>query len=334
MKKIKKSILLMIILFICISMIYLAGVTYASTELNVIDNSVSSTATNAYLVLRRIIQTGIIIARICAIILIIIAINTCFKKAKVRKLAYKEINETFTEEEKKIAKKENKIYGDRIIIFIIIAIVLLFMSGVLTIISEFAVLKPIIYIYPEEDGTSISVTVSNPEKLTCTYPKYNDGWKVVADNDGTLTDESGRKYYALYWEGKDYKISDFDEGFVVKSEDTAAFLEEKLAILGLNEREAEEFIVYWLPILEHNNYNLIRFKTAEEINSDIELEINPKPDTLIRVMMEYKPLMFKRDVKEQVLEKVERKGYTVVEWGGIFFGNKNFLGEENVYKIK
>ena len=39
-------------------------------------------------------------------------------------------------------------------------------------------------------------------------------------------------------------------------------------MLGLNDREAEEFIVYWLPKLEENKYNLIRFETAEEINPE------------------------------------------------------------------
>ena len=45
--------------------------------------------------------------------------------------------------------------------------------------------------------------------------------------------------------------------------------EEKLAILGLNEREAEEFIIYWLPKLESNKYNYIRFATEEEIRNCI-----------------------------------------------------------------
>ena len=54
----------------------------------------------------------------------------------------------------------------------------------------------------------------------------------------------------------------------------------------------------------------------DEINSNMDLDINPKPDTLIRVRMEYKPLNKKINVKEQKLIPVERKGYTVVEWGG------------------
>ena len=46
------------------------------------------------------------------------------------------------------------------------------------------------------------------------------------------------------------------------------------------------------------------------------LEINPKPDTLIRVLMIYKKLDDKIDIKEQELIQVNRNGYTVIEWGG------------------
>ena len=106
------------------------------------------------------------------------------------------------------------------------------------------------------------------------------------------------------------------KGFVVKGEETASFLEEKLEILGLNEKEAEEFIIYWLPKMEHNKYNYIYFQTLEEINNYMKLEITPKPETLIRVMMEFKALENEVKIEEQSLQKVERKGYTVVEWGG------------------
>ena len=175
--------------------------------------------------------------------------------------------------------------------------------------------KPIIYIYPEED-MDVEVTVSNPEKFTVTYPKYEDGWKVKALTDGTLIDSNNKKYYALYWEGNGDKDSINKDGFVVKGEDSASFLEEKLEILGLNYKEKNEFIMYWLPKLESNKYNYIRFKTREEIDNNMKLNINPEPDTLIRVMMEYKGLDKKIKVKEEKLTKVERKGYTVVEWGG------------------
>lgn len=188
---------------------------------------------------------------------------------------------------------------------------------------DIEVYKPIIYIYPTTT-TEVEVKVGNPERLTCTYPKYNEekGWKVIAKPNGELEDkETGRKLYALYWEGqniKDYtKENDkIKEGFCIEGKDTAQFLEEKLKILGLNEREAEEFIVYWLPQMEKNKYNYIRFQSMEEINENMPLEITPNPETLIRVVMEWKGLDEKIETKEQQLQEVERKGYTVVEWGG------------------
>lgn len=107
-----------------------------------------------------------------------------------------------------------------------------------------------------------------------------------------------------------------NEGFCIKGKDTIKFLEEKLEILGLNERETEEFIIYWLPKMENNNYNYIRFETIEEQNQAMPLNINPKPDSLIRIMMDWKGLDNKIEVKEQVLQSPKREGYTVVEWGG------------------
>ena len=107
-----------------------------------------------------------------------------------------------------------------------------------------------------------------------------------------------------------------NDGFVVKDEDTVSFLEEKLAILGLTERESEEFIIYWLPKLEANKYNYIRFATLAEINENMPLEINPNPDTIIRVLMTFKGLDYPIEVQEQQLTAQERNGFVAVEWGG------------------
>ncbi len=179
--------------------------------------------------------------------------------------------------------------------------------------------KPIIYLYPEQE-IEVSAKLGREDLLTCTYPKYeSNGWKVLAKPNGDLVDlKTGRNLYSLYWEGKNSKAytGKFEEGFVISGEDTASFLEEKLEMLGLNEREAEEFIVYWLPQLEKNKYNYIRFQTMEEIEKAMPLNIEPKPDTIIRVMMEWKGLNKKIEVKEQKLETPERKGFVAVEWGG------------------
>ncbi len=179
------------------------------------------------------------------------------------------------------------------------------------------VYKPIIYLYPKED-TSISVKLKNPDLVTVSYPKYVNGWEVLAHSDGTLTDlNSGRELYSLYWEGKDGNYGMTDEGFVVEGDRTAEFLEEKLEILGLNARESEEFIIYWLPQLQNNKYNYIRFASMDEINGYMPLDVDPQPDTIIRVLMLYKPLEKPIDVNEQQLNPTpSRDGFTLIEWGG------------------
>ena len=176
--------------------------------------------------------------------------------------------------------------------------------------------KPIIYIYPEEK-MDLNIKLVNKELITHSYPKYKDLWNINVDTNGNIYDyDTKRNYYALYWEGKRNNNVSFDEGFVVKGEDTIKFLEEKLNILGLNEKEINEFIIYWLPQMENNKYNIIRFKTKAEIENYMPLEFSKTPYTLIRVYMDFKSSNKKIKIKEQILEKVTRKGFTIVEWGG------------------
>ncbi len=174
--------------------------------------------------------------------------------------------------------------------------------------------KPVIYLYPEEK-TEVSVKLDLNGKLTCTYPAYNSGWLVTSMPDGTLTDAKGQTYNYLYWEGEAEMTYDFSEGFCVKGKDTAAFLEEALEKLGLTRREANEFIVYWLPMMEQNSYNIISFQT-ENYTEAAKLSVSPAPDTLLRVFMAWKGVEEFAELPEQELTAPERTGFTLVEWGG------------------
>ena len=174
--------------------------------------------------------------------------------------------------------------------------------------------KPVIYLYPEKE-MQVSVDLTLDGKLTCTYPEYKDGWKVTAAPDGTLTDAKGQIYNYLYWEGETYAQYNLSKGFCVKGKNTAKFLEDALKKLGLNRREANEFIVYWLPLMEQNPYNIISFQT--DIYTDAaKLNINPSPDTLIRVFMAWQSADSYVALPKQQLSAPERNGFTVVEWGG------------------
>ena len=175
--------------------------------------------------------------------------------------------------------------------------------------------KPVIYLYPEQ-VQEVYVQLELDGEFTCTYPEYDNGWKVKAYPDGTLRDQvTGKEYNYLFWEGTSGTGYDLSRGFVVEGKDTAEFLEEKLAYLGLNERESNEFIVYWLPRMEKNNYNLITFQ-GEKYTEHAKLKISPEPDSILRVFMAYKPIDKPVDIPEQELEPFEREGFTVIEWGG------------------
>lgn len=174
--------------------------------------------------------------------------------------------------------------------------------------------KPVIYLYPEAE-TDVSVLLDYSGRLTCTYPAYREGWHVTASPDGTLTDASGQTYNYLYWEGIGTEKYDFSRGFCVSGADTAAFLEDALSKLGLTRREANEFIVYWLPRMEQNPYNLIAFQ-GDAYTESARLTVTPTPDTLIRVFMAFRPLSEPTPIEPQALSAPARTGFTVVEWGG------------------
>lgn len=174
--------------------------------------------------------------------------------------------------------------------------------------------KPVIYLYPEET-TAVSVRLDYDGQLTCTYPSYENGWAVTAAPDGKLTDAKGQTYNYLYWEGETAAEYDLTEGFCVAGADTAAFLEDALTQLGLTRREANEFIVYWLPRMEGNPYNQISFQ--QEVYTDsAKLTVTPAPDSILRVFMVWKPLDKPVDIPAQTLPAFERHGFTLVEWGG------------------
>ena len=175
--------------------------------------------------------------------------------------------------------------------------------------------KPVIYLYPETT-TEVNVKLDYAGKLTCTYPKYQNGWNVIARPDGTLKDvKTGKEYSYLFWEGESKIKYDLSKGYVVKGKDTAEFLQEKLAQIGLLPKEYNEFIVYWLPEMEDNPYNLITFQNEVYTNSAV-LTVNPKPDSVLRVFMAYKELEKPIKIEAPKITPFERKGFTVVEWGG------------------
>jgi hypothetical protein len=103
--------------------------------------------------------------------------------------------------------------------------------------------------------------------------------------------------------------------FVVKNEDTVAFLQEKLAYLGLTPKEYNEFIVYRRPLMMKNKYNIISF-LGDEYTQQAPLQISPKPDSIQRVFMVFQWSNKPISLPIQKIEPWQRKWFAVVERGG------------------
>ena len=186
--------------------------------------------------------------------------------------------------------------------------------------------KPVIYLYPEEtEDVVVKLTTTNDgSNLFMTWPvpvacgnEYT--WNVSADPDGTIKDADGNEYSYIFWEADKYGEADFSQGFCVRGEDTAEFLRQTLAGMGLTPKEYNEFIVYWTPIMQDNEYNLISFQGSsydEMFHLDIVTADGDTPDSMLRVMMAWKALDGPVEIEPQEFEAFERKGFTVVEWGG------------------
>lgn len=177
--------------------------------------------------------------------------------------------------------------------------------------------KPVIYLYPEQKQ-EIKVELEVEWKLIADYPRYDEeikGWEVIAYPDSTIIEDE-KEYSYLFWEAE-FENNDWDlnKWFIVEWKNAREFLQEKLSYIWLTPKEYNEFIVYWYPKMMNNKYNLVYFAWLD-YTSKAPLNITPEPDSVLRVFTVIKPLKEKIDIQEQVLEKFDRKWFSVVEWWG------------------
>jgi hypothetical protein len=177
--------------------------------------------------------------------------------------------------------------------------------------------KPVIYLYPEKD-TNVSVKVEPRGGMSYSDPEYNGGWNVFAKTNGDLYDlKTGNYYPYLFWEGRGGIYEAPKNGFVVKREEVHNFLVEKLGKFGLNKKEIADFCEFWEPRMQGAPYYFVGFLGNAAMNNIAPLTTSPKPDTVIRILMDFTPLEKPIKAKGYEIKTPERKGFTVVEWGGV-----------------
>jgi hypothetical protein len=173
--------------------------------------------------------------------------------------------------------------------------------------------KPAIYLYPESTE-KIEVILKQKGNLIKTIPEYKNGWLVTATPEGKI---DGKYDYLFYETTLDVDPPLSDKGWSVSYKDLNKWFDTKLPELGLNKKEIEDFKAYWLNHLPFSPYYEIRIFDEKFLKENLSFSISPKPDTLIRVILHFRGTVSSSNLREPVLKTPERKGFTVVEWGGI-----------------
>jgi len=176
--------------------------------------------------------------------------------------------------------------------------------------------KPVIYLYPKKP-TNVQVLVG--AKISKSEPSYNNGWNVLANPDGTLKTADGKIYDSLFWEGiGNGNYPEISEGFVVPQNELEITIKSQLKKLGLSEKESADFLDFWLAKMPKTPYVRLTWFTNQQLNVLAPLIILPKPDTIIRIFLDFQGLENPIFLPVQHLTSISRRGFTAVEWGGLY----------------
>ncbi len=178
--------------------------------------------------------------------------------------------------------------------------------------------KPVIYLYPEQE-MDVRVDVEPIGGMTYSDPVYGNGWNVRATPAGAMLNYGdGKTYPYLFWEGfgENYESPEFF--WVVEREQVSEFLDTTLGRYGLVDREITDFKEFWVPRMQDAQYYKVGFHETAYMDLMAPLEVSPRPDSVLRILMDFEEL--DRPIVEKTPLEIPvfgRNGFTVVEWGGV-----------------
>lgn len=176
--------------------------------------------------------------------------------------------------------------------------------------------KPVVYLYPSKT-TDVTVKVGADVKISDPWYDPQNGWTATAQPTGQLTVNS-QKFDSLFWEGPGFgEYPAINSGVIVKRSEATKTIKKQLAQQGLNAKESQDFMDYWQDKIPRKPYVRLTWLTNKQLNQLAPLYISPKPDTLHRVFLDMAGYDKPIKIAPQKLETVQRKGFTVTEWGGL-----------------
>ncbi|MBI4136511.1 hypothetical protein HY469_00455 [Candidatus Roizmanbacteria bacterium] len=186
--------------------------------------------------------------------------------------------------------------------------------------------KPALYLYPEQE-TELTVQVIPNGYITESIPKHGqNGWHVIAHPDGSVYTKyeiPHTKYDYLYYEASIKNVAiPHDTGWVKMTDQLPVFFADVLPKLGLNEKESQDFLDYWLPKLQIEGTRwFITLIDEDEVNRVEPVSFSVQPEYFHRIRFYFENIDHKIASPITTYElpdtNYERNGFTVIDWGGI-----------------
>jgi hypothetical protein len=181
--------------------------------------------------------------------------------------------------------------------------------------ASMVVWKPNIYLYPEETiELDVEILFPHGGQITTAIPDYSDGWHVSVEPSGVIDGQ----YEYLFYESSQPDYGQYDTGWVVAREGLEDFFSNNMAQTGFNQKEIDDFVDYWIPILTYYPYYAIYPQYNDELDQMIQLEFSTQPQSLIRLIYSVRGLADNNfSLQEPVIPPFAREDFTVAEWGVI-----------------
>ncbi len=175
------------------------------------------------------------------------------------------------------------------------------------------VYKPNIYLYPQTI-TDVSVKLNFPMggRVTVSVPEYNQGWDVTISSDGMIDGTYGYLFYEC-----NLPYFSVEQKWIVSHDSLESFFVDNMTAFGFNDSEIHDFTVYWMTRLPEYDYYKISPLMSPELDSYVELQIVPEPDSVLRLFYVIAPALEFSESDQIQIPQFTRAGFSVAEWGVI-----------------
>jgi internalin A len=174
--------------------------------------------------------------------------------------------------------------------------------------------KPNIYIYPTERiHLDIQLIFPNGGKIIESTPNYENGWEIEVLPSGFINNQ----YDYLFYEAQIPELMQREYGWKINGIDLSSFFINNLKSLLFAKEEIDDFIEYWIPLLDTTKTYVIYPQFNEELKKIIQLKFSIVPDNLIRVFYLIEESNENINIKTPQIPSFKREGFTVLEWGVI-----------------